>query len=167
MCIRDRVSTQSTWGVDNHPKHNQNTQIIQKSIGSTTSMNVVKDILHEIATMKPRKLLQQLITLALVVASAFAIWKSLMVITCSESPVVVVLSESMEPAYYRGDILFLTFYDDPIETGDVVVFKLKRQDIPIVHRAVTIQPKYAIAFRHLISDHASFTPPGRRETSIS
>jgi len=91
--------------------------------------------------MKPRKILMQMITLAMIVGSALMIWKSLMLITCSESPVVVVLSGSMEPAYYRGDILFLTFYDDPIVPGDVVVFKLKEQDIPIVHRVIAVQDK--------------------------
>jgi signal peptidase len=60
----------------------------------------------------------------MIVGSALMIWKSLMVITLSESPVVVVLSGSMEPAYFRGDILFLTLYDTPVKTGDVVVYKL-------------------------------------------
>ena len=65
-----------------------------------------------------------------------------MIITCSESPIVVVLSGSMEPAYYRGDILFLTFYEnDHVVPGDVVVFKLKEQEIPIVHRVIAIQEK--------------------------
>ena len=31
-----------------------------------------------------------------------------MVVTGSESPIVVVLSGSMEPAFQRGDLLFLT-----------------------------------------------------------
>jgi signal peptidase len=35
------------------------------------------------------------------------LWKGLMLITNCESPVVVVLTGSMEPAYFRGDILFL------------------------------------------------------------
>ena len=65
-----------------------------------------------------------------------------MILSCSESPVVVVLSGSMEPGYYRGDILFLTFFDEPIKVGDVIVFKLKDQEIPIVHRAIAIQEKF-------------------------
>jgi len=44
---------------------------------------------------------------AMIVFSALMIWKGLMFITKSESPVVVVLSGSMEPAFQRGDILFL------------------------------------------------------------
>ena len=43
----------------------------------------------------------------LIVGSALMLWKSLMGIFMTESPVVVVLSASMEPAFYRGDILFL------------------------------------------------------------
>lgn len=35
------------------------------------------------------------------------LWRGLMVATNSQSPVVVVLSGSMEPGFYRGDILFL------------------------------------------------------------
>jgi signal peptidase I len=54
----------------------------------------------------------------MIIGSALMIWKTLMLLTNSESPIVVVLSGSMEPAYFRGDILFLTHYDGPIETGD-------------------------------------------------
>eukprot|EP01017_Pseudomicrothorax_dubius_P034310 TRINITY_DN4689_c0_g1_i2.p1 TRINITY_DN4689_c0_g1~~TRINITY_DN4689_c0_g1_i2.p1 ORF type:complete len:186 (-),score=46.96 TRINITY_DN4689_c0_g1_i2:158-715(-) len=104
-------------------------------------MNFISETIDELKNMKPRKLLAQVVTLGMVIASAFAIWKSLMVITCSESPVVVVLTGSMEPAYYRGDILFLSNYNDPVVPGDVVVFKLPNQDIPIVHRAVLVQEK--------------------------
>lgn len=123
-----------------------------------------------------------------------------MFVTKSESPVVVVLSGSMEPAFQRGDILFLnnqvpalaaaqnksntlslsdqpstilitlttsltitltthhhpphsspqcrdwpscweTYVngiDDPIRVGEVVVFKIKDRDIPIVHRVLKV-----------------------------
>jgi len=104
-------------------------------------MDMVTKYIQELKNMKARKILLQLVTLAMIVGSALMIWKTLMLITKSESPVVVVLSGSMEPAYYRGDILFLTFYDDPIVPGDVVVFKLKEQEIPIVHRVIAVQEK--------------------------
>ena len=58
--------------------------------------------------------------------------------TKSESPVVVVLSGSMEPAFQRGDILFLNNQNDPIRVGEVVVFKIKDRDIPIVHRVLKV-----------------------------
>lgn len=86
-----------------------------------------------------------------------------MVVTMSESPVVVVLrfvkridcshnekrnelvhqyitrrpsSGSMEPAFQRGDILFLNNRGggDAISVGDIVVFKIAGRDVPIVHR---------------------------------
>lgn len=54
-----------------------------------------------------RQLAHQALNLAMVVLTAFMVWKALMVYTQSESPVVVVLSGSMEPAFQRGDILYL------------------------------------------------------------
>lgn len=86
-----------------------------------------------------------------------------MVATGSESPIVVVLryglffllpmsliddvlpfycSGSMEPAFHRGDLLFLTnFREDPIKVGDIVVFKVDGRDIPIVHRVIKLHEK--------------------------
>jgi len=57
-------------------------------------------------------------------------------VTNTESPIVVVLSGSMEPAYYKGDLLFLTAPRSPIDIGDVCVFKIQGADIPIVHRVL-------------------------------
>ncbi len=50
--------------------------------------------------------------------------------------VVVVLSGSMEPAFYRGDILFLNKGSAPLRTGEIVVFNIDGRDIPIVHRII-------------------------------
>jgi signal peptidase len=47
----------------------------------------------------------------------------------------------MEPAFQRGDILFLTNQDDPIRVGEIVVFKIKDRDIPIVHRVMKVHEK--------------------------
>jgi signal peptidase len=45
----------------------------------------------------------------------------------------------MEPAFFRGDLLFLTNYeDDPLEAGEVVVFKVEGREIPIVHRVIKL-----------------------------
>ncbi|CAM9431714.1 unnamed protein product, partial [Ectocarpus fasciculatus] len=89
-----------------------------------------------------RTLTMQMLNLALIVFSALMIWKGLMFATRSESPVVVVLSGSMEPAFQRGDILFLTNYDDPIRVGEIVVFKVKDREIPIVHRVIKVHEKH-------------------------
>ena len=44
----------------------------------------------------------------------------------------------MEPFYYRGDILFLWLGDEPFSVGEVVVFKIRGRDIPIVHRIIEV-----------------------------
>ncbi|XP_027258517.1 signal peptidase complex catalytic subunit SEC11C isoform X3 [Cricetulus griseus] len=49
---------------------------------------------------------------------------------------------SMEPAFHRGDLLFLTnFREDPIRAGEIVVFKVEGRDIPIVHRVIKVHEK--------------------------
>ncbi|XP_066036734.1 signal peptidase complex catalytic subunit SEC11C isoform X2 [Chamaea fasciata] len=84
----------------------------------------------------------QVLNFAMIVSSALMIWKGLIVVTGSESPIVVVLSGSMEPAFHRGDLLFLTnFHDDPIRAGEIVVFKVEGRDIPIVHRVIKVHEK--------------------------
>ena len=70
------------------------------------------------------------------------LWKCLMLVTYCESPVVVVLTGSMEPAYFRGDILFLHNLEEQKRAGDVIVFRLKDQEIPIVHRTLISQQDY-------------------------
>lgn len=84
----------------------------------------------------PRQSLQQVLNFALVLSTAFMLWKSLSVISNSPSPIVVVLSGSMEPAFQRGDLLFLWNRDVGAEVGEIVVYNVKGKDIPIVHRVV-------------------------------
>ncbi|MFH4976374.1 hypothetical protein AB6A40_003083 [Gnathostoma spinigerum] len=96
----------------------------------------------EVRRMNVRQLLYQFLNFAMIVSSALMIWKGLMVITGSESPIVVVLSGSMEPAFYRGDLLLLTNdHSDPIRAGDITVFKIEGRDIPIVHRVIKVHEK--------------------------
>ena len=43
----------------------------------------------------------------------------------------------MEPAFYRGDLLFLVNPPNKrYETGDITVYRIPGQDIPIVHRVL-------------------------------
>lgn len=85
----------------------------------------------------------------MIVSSALMIWKGLMVVTGSESPIVVVLSGSMEPAFHRGDLLFLTNYkEEPVRVGEIVVFKVEGRDIPIVHRVIKLHEKYVQFWRY-------------------
>lgn len=63
-------------------------------------------------------------------------WKGLSVLTNSPSPIVVVLSGSMEPAFQRGDLLFLRNNQPMLNVGEIVVYQVKDKEIPIVHRVV-------------------------------
>ena len=84
----------------------------------------------------PRLALVQALNFALVLSSAFMMWKGLSVLTDSSSPIVVVLSGSMEPAFQRGDILLLWNRGMETQIGEIVVYNVKDKDIPIVHRVV-------------------------------
>ncbi|KAM9907890.1 hypothetical protein OXX79_000698 [Metschnikowia pulcherrima] len=86
--------------------------------------------------MNLRQQLAQFLSLAYVFTSAFIAWKTLGVVANSHSPIVVVLSGSMEPAFQRGDILFLWNRDSYAKVGDVVVYEIKGKSIPIVHRVL-------------------------------
>ena len=57
----------------------------------------------------------------MVVASALMVWRGFMLVAGNESPMVVVLSGSMEPSMYRSDILVL-FRRSKLEVGDVIVY---------------------------------------------
>jgi len=109
-------------------------------------LGFIKESLHDIymsetfgdiRRMDKRQVYYQFLNFAMIVSSALMVWKGLFVISGTESPIVVVLSGSMEPAFYRGDLLFL--YHDrqaPIDAGEIVVFKIEGRDIPIVHRVI-------------------------------
>lgn len=83
-----------------------------------------------------RQTLTQVLNFALVLSTAFMMWKGLSVYTNSPSPIVVVLSGSMEPAFQRGDLLFLWNRSPRAEVGEIVVYNVRGKDIPIVHRVV-------------------------------
>jgi len=84
-----------------------------------------------------RHVLLQMLNFASVLTSGLMMWKGLGLITNTESPIVVVLSGSMEPAFHRGDLLFLVNPPNTrYQTGDITVYKIPGQDIPIVHRVL-------------------------------
>lgn len=60
-----------------------------------------------LSALRPHALLTQTLNFALILSTAFMLWKTLSLLSDSKSPIVVVLSGSMEPAFQRGDLLFL------------------------------------------------------------
>ncbi|RXH68978.1 hypothetical protein DVH24_031311 [Malus domestica] len=75
-------------------------------------MGWIGESVDSIKSLQIRQVLTQAVSLGMIVTSALIIWKALMCVTGSESPVVVVLSGSMEPGFKRG------------------------REIPIVHRVI-------------------------------
>lgn len=47
----------------------------------------------------------------------------------------------MEPAFQRGDLLFLWNRSPTTELGEVVVYNVRGKDIPIVHRVIRTFPE--------------------------
>lgn len=94
-------------------------------------------------------------------------WKGLSVLSDSPSPIVVVLSESMEPAFQRGDLLLLWNRNLLGETavGEIVVYNVKGKDIPIVHRVVR---RYGSGYvcRASIHLHRVLTVAGTRQSFL-
>ena len=132
-------------------------------------MNILEwAIFDELRRMNCRQIVYQILNFAMIVSSALMIWKGLMVATGSESPIVVVLSGSMEPAFYRGDLLVLTNdIDDPIRAGDITVFKIEGRDIPIVHRVIKVheqnsdETKFLTKGDHNLVDDRGLYAPGQ------
>jgi len=103
---------------------------------------MLDSMFDDVKRMDKRQFFYQVLSFGMIVSSALMIWKGLMVVTGSESPIVVVLSGSMEPAFQRGDLLFLTNYqEEDIRVGEIVVFKIDGRDIPIVHRVLKLHEK--------------------------
>jgi signal peptidase len=107
------------------------------------------------ALQNPRQAAAQVLNFALILSTAFMMWKGLSVIADSPSPIVVVLSGSMEPAFQRGDLLFLWNRNLMEETkvGEIVVYNVKGKDIPIVHRLVR---KFGTGWVWLLSSAPAF-----------
>lgn len=53
----------------------------------------------------------------------------------TDSPLVIVISGSMEPVFYRGDVVLLKGVSpEEIQEGDVIVYDAPMYSYPIIHR---------------------------------
>lgn len=94
-------------------------------------------------TTKPTKPTTQptsksILTLLLLLTAPYMFWKLLCLITGSSIPIMVVISESMAPAFHRGDIIFLWNRSKLVNVGDIPVVWFRSQPLPMVHRAVQV-----------------------------
>lgn len=98
--------------------------------------------MESIRSVQWRSAASQIITLGSILSMALIIWKMLIFFTACESPVVVVLSGSMEPGFRRGDALFLNMKASPIQSGEIIVFKIEGKETSIVHRVITAHRRH-------------------------
>lgn len=98
-----------------------------------------------------RGLLAQFLTVLTVLSTSLALYKGLSCVVDSESPVVVVLSGSMEPAFYRGDLLLLSMPSEKLKVGDIVVYNTVYGGTPIVHRILETHDEWVLQARDMVS----------------
>jgi signal peptidase len=84
----------------------------------------------------------------------------------------VVVSGSMEPVFYRGDVVFIKHMNpDNLLEGDILVFKNPYDDTPIVHRIIKITQQgdtryFATKGDNNFSPDSYYPPPGIPEDGI-
>lgn len=62
------------------------------------------------------------------------------------------LSGSMEPAFQRGDLLFLTMPSKQrLQVGDITVYNVPGAQIPIVHRVIEAHDEYVGTIWYFLS----------------
>jgi signal peptidase len=85
-----------------------------------------------------RLLFHQVVSILWATASVFMAWEVLCIVAGSNYPIMVVTSESMEPSFHRGDLIFLWNREKIIHTGDIPVIWIPGKPLPMVHRVVTV-----------------------------
>lgn len=90
---------------------------------------------QEIKRRSFRQNITQFVFASYALISSYMIWKAVCLFLNNDSPVVCVLSESMEPGFKRGDILFIK-PPQSYKIGDIAVFQIYENSIPIVHRII-------------------------------
>lgn len=114
-----------------------------------------------------RRTAQELLATALLVAHLFMGWKALAYATNCTAPIAVVTSESMEPSFQRGDILFLSNWPATIQVGDIALVAFETRKLPMVcYSGITETSRKAVSNTVLIDNkqvhrvHHSYHLPG-------
>lgn len=69
---------------------------------------------------------------------AFVIYASLGYALSTDVPLTAVVSDSMEPNLYKGDML-LVYGTQDVAVGDIIVYQNPKTNLPIVHRVIEDQ----------------------------
>jgi|SRR5688572_18601243 len=87
---------------------------------------------------KVRQYIKQPLSSLLLLSHVFMAWKALSILTLSSHPVHVIISASMEPAFQRGDIIFIWNRTEVISVGDIPVIWFENYPLPMTHRAIKV-----------------------------
>lgn len=102
----------------------------------------MRENIDMLLSLRMRDVIQQVVNFCLFLSVVLVGWRAVAIGTNCEASVVVVLSGSMEPGYCRGDVLLLHHRPEyPVMVGDIIVYSLPGQDIPIVHRVHRIHER--------------------------
>ncbi|GET86173.1 signal peptidase type I, putative [Leishmania tarentolae] len=107
-----------------------------------TTTCTMREHIDTLLSMRVRDVVQQVVGTSLLLSVVLVSWRCVAMITKCESSIVVVLSGSMEPGYYRGDVLLLHHRRvHPVQVGDIIVYTLPGEHVPIVHRVHRIHER--------------------------
>lgn len=88
--------------------------------------------------LRTRPLLHNILAVLHVLATCFMTWKALCLWADTPNPAMVVITESMEPAFHRGDIILVSNCQGEVEVGDLPVCWFTGSPYPMVHRVVQV-----------------------------
>ncbi|KAM0681015.1 Signal peptidase complex catalytic subunit [Glugoides intestinalis] len=96
----------------------------------------------EIRRRSLRQNITQFVLASYTLIGSYMIWKIIGMFLNNDSPIVCVLSESMEPGFKRGDVLFIK--PGTYNVGSIAVFQVYKDDIPIVHRVIKREGEFIL-----------------------
>lgn len=93
---------------------------------------MIEENIEKLKRMNVVKRLSKLMQFFVIIGGTLSLWNLGKVYLNVESPIVVVLTGSMEPAFIRGDLI-LNVHLTKINVGDIASYKVYNFPIPIVH----------------------------------
>ncbi|KAF2648895.1 putative signal peptidase I [Lophiostoma macrostomum CBS 122681] len=97
-----------------------------------------------------RRLLHEIFPALWLISAAIIGHANLRLVTNCSDYVMVVSSESMEPALYRGDLIFLWNREEQVHAGDIPVVWFDGRELPMVHRAIEVHHEIDTNCTHAI-----------------
>lgn len=104
---------------------------------------IFREEIDSFLSLRLRDVFYHVVQILVFVSIALVCWRNVTLVTNCSSSMVVVISGSMEPGYYRGDLLLLhrRLEEYPVQVGDVIVYNVKGRNIPIVHRVLRLHKR--------------------------